>query len=104
VILGIPSRTSSRENNQPSRLPEATPNEWATTTELQYVALTKGTDFIRGSATNLFHHIHAAEGAEEVDATKNDLGDERIRYTNGLENSSTVVKEVVGCIVTSVQN
>lgn len=47
------------------------------------------------SSTQLLNGINTGEGRNKVDNTQNDRGLERVGQTNSLENSGTVVEEVV---------
>ena len=58
-------------------MPESSPHEWLTTTKV-------------------LHDVETEEGAEDVDGTEDDLGDEGVLNTNRLEDGGTVVEEVVG--------
>lgn len=77
IISRVLGSTGRSEDEEPCRLPDTTNDQGHTTTEL-------------------LHNVQTTEGAPKVNGAKDDLGDEGILNTNGLEDGSTVVEEVVG--------
>lgn len=73
VCLG----TDGSEDDEPSALPKTTDEEGL-------------------AATVTFNKPETWEGRDNVDAAENDLGDEWVGETDGLEDGGSVVEEVVG--------
>lgn len=71
-VLGC---TCGCEDKEPSRLPQATPNQRHSSTELSIKRVSNEKVSGGGGETDLLHNVQSAERAAEVNCAEDDLGD-----------------------------
>ena len=89
VVFRVLHGTSCSEDEQPRRLPYAADDERVAASELAKPVSTRTRREM--CATNLLHDVHAAESANKVDGSENDLVHERVLDADRFEDRCAVL-------------